>query len=56
MITAHDYCEKIDWLNKNSKGAVSIQYGEDIGPGLDGVYIGFEDPDDALFFKIKYSK
>jgi len=47
------YLEMLDWVNKNSNGSVQTKFVE----GADEVvfYFGFEDKDDALLFKIKYS-
>ena len=42
------YYEMIDWLNLNTKGNV------DIKPFGNKVRIGFEEMDDALYFRIKY--
>ena len=59
--------EIIEWINKNSNGMVSVRvlsgrsvsdgigwYPHPVGP-ITRMCLGFEDPDDALFFKIKYS-
>ena len=49
------YMEMLEWVNKNTAGNVDVKF--DIG-GLCTVryvYLGFEDTDDALIFKIKYS-
>ena len=43
--------EMINWLNNNSIGSIDLKFSENSRH----YYIGFEDPDDALFFKIKYS-
>lgn len=40
--------EKINWVNKNSRNLVDIQFLEDTA------YIAFEDENDALLFEIKY--
>ena len=46
-----DYMMLVDWLNKNSKGSVDIRFVE--GKGME-LIVGFENPDDATFFKIKF--
>jgi hypothetical protein len=48
------------WLNSNSLGKIDVKISLesllDFENGSVGtVYIAFEDPDDALIFKIKYS-
>ena len=47
------YLEMIDWVNKNSYGSVDVWFNDT----PDGVIIdvAFENVDDALVFKIKYS-
>ena len=59
----HDHVEMIDWINKNSIGKVSIRLysaykmkqGWVISPvGKSRVFIGFENLDDAIVFKLKY--
>ena len=59
--------EMIEWLNQNSNGLVSVRIlsGRTVTDGIGWcphpvgpvtrMCLGFEDPDDALFFKIKYS-
>jgi len=43
------YMEKIDWINLNSKGSVDIRF-------TDSTFdIAFENTDDAIIFKIKFS-
>lgn len=56
------YLEMVDWIDKNSKGTVSIQLLPTYEQILQSkyvlkkkVYVGFENTDDAIFFKIKYS-
>ena len=44
-------CEMVDWLNTHSTGLVDLK----IEPILRQYYIAFEDIDDALVFKIRYS-
>ena len=44
-----DHFELISWVNLNTRGAADVK----IVP--EAVYIGFENSDDALFFKVKYS-
>lgn len=43
--------EMVNWIQTNSNGSVDLK----ISDKSQHYYIGFEDPDDALFFKIKYS-
>ena len=43
----------IDWINNNSDGSVDIKFA--IEDAIDIVYFGFENEDDALYFKIKYN-
>lgn len=61
-----DYIEILDWINKNSKGLVHIQIhtAEKLGDewikseahiAKKMAFIGFQNSDDALYFKIKYS-
>jgi hypothetical protein len=50
--TPPDFPLMIDWVESNSNGLVSIKF-------LDGaskayMFVGFENLDDALFFKIKF--
>lgn len=47
------YLEMIDWVNTNSHGSVDVWFNDT----PDGVIIdiAFENSDDALVFKIKYS-
>ena len=42
--------DMIDWINKNSNGNVSLQFSEQDSK----CFIGFENDDDALFFKIRF--
>ncbi len=49
------YTEMLEWVDKNSAGSVDIKFDIGFGSGIDTLYIGFERPDDATFFKIKYS-
>ena len=48
-----DYTEMLDWVNKNSKGSVDIKF--DSNATDHALYLAFEEIDDALIFKIKYS-
>jgi len=48
-----DYTEMLGWVNKNSKGSVDIKFDSNSLKSL--LYLGFEELDDALVFKIKYS-
>jgi len=48
------YTETLDWINRNSRNSVDIAVvGEGAGPV--SIYYAFENSDDALVFKIKYS-
>lgn len=49
------YLEMLEWVNKNSAGSVDVKFDIGFGYGVEAVYLGFEDTDDALIFKIKYS-
>lgn len=46
------YYEMLEWVNKNSKKGVSILLVDKKDTSL---LLAFEDEDDALLFKIKYS-
>jgi len=48
-----EYMEMLEWVNSNSLGSVGVWFNDSAeGPIID---VAFEDPDDALVFKIKYS-
>jgi hypothetical protein len=47
----HEYVSIIDWLNNHSSGSVDIKISE--GRGYE-MFVAFENPDDALVFKIRY--
>lgn len=47
------YLEMLDWVNKNSHGSVDAWF-NDTPTGVI-IDIAFENQDDALIFKIKYS-
>jgi len=47
------WVQMLEWVNSNSNGLVAVKFNN--GYGSEAIYIGFVDPDDALFFKIKYS-
>lgn len=49
------YIDMMDWVDKNSSGLVSTAVAEVTPDGVGEVYFAFENSDDALFFKIKYS-
>lgn len=49
-----DYLEKVEWVNKNSKDLVKIKVCGNFHV-LTDIFFGFENIDDALVFKIKYS-
>lgn len=66
MSKGPNYIEVIEWLNKNSNMLVDVKILEvqryknmwiKSEPYIDNsvIFIGFENSDDALFFKIKYS-
>lgn len=44
-----NFIEMLYWLNTHSTGAVSVKSNEH-----SEMYVGFEKPDDALVFKIKF--
>ncbi len=46
--------EMLNWVNDNSNGLVDMAVVLE-GPGMEAVYVGFENEDDSIFFKIKYS-
>lgn len=46
----NNYNEMLNWIDKNTVGAVAIKNNED-GKEL---YIGFENFDDSLIFEMKY--
>ena len=43
------YLEMLDWINQHSNKSVDVKFHNDT------IYIGFENYDDAIVFKIKYS-
>jgi hypothetical protein len=45
----------LEWVNANSNGSVEVKVVEITHTFPDTIYIGFENPDDATFFKIKYA-
>ena len=47
------YSEMMYWLDNNSKGLVDIKINHT--QNKQAVHIGFENTDDALFFKIRFS-
>ena len=47
------WVQMLEWVHSNSNGLVEVKFNN--GYGSEAIYIGFVDPDDALFFKIKYS-
>jgi hypothetical protein len=49
-----DYIEKVNWVHKNSKDLVKIQVTGNSFEMTD-IFFAFENQDDALVFKIKYS-
>lgn len=46
-----EYVSILDWLNTHSSGSVDIKITEGRGYKM---YVAFENPDDALIFKIKF--
>lgn len=44
------YIEMLEWLNLNSIGSVDVKYASS-----DKIDVAFENRDDALIFKIKFS-
>ncbi len=51
-----NYYHLLDWLNSNSRGKVEIKLSDSMIDNFTvKAFIGFEYPDDALIFKIKYS-
>jgi len=50
-----EYVSMMEWIDQNSKGSVDVKSISD-GYGTLVLYYGFENSDDALVFKIKYSK
>jgi hypothetical protein len=49
-----EYFKMVDWVNENSQGLVDIRFNAATNE-IDTVFVAFEDLDDALVFKIKYS-
>jgi len=47
------YIDMLEWVNLNSNNSVDVKFNN--AYGSEAIYIGFENSDDALFFKIKYS-
>jgi hypothetical protein len=45
--------EMLNWVNDNSNGLVDMVIVE--WAGDESIYVGFENEDDSIFFKIKYS-
>lgn len=54
LLCTPKFIEIIDWVDKNSSGAIDVQFGIGTNNGLDTMYVGFEDEADALIFKIRY--
>lgn len=46
---SYNYAEILYWIDSNSKGLVSVKQTD-----KSKVFIGFENEDDALYFKIKF--
>lgn len=51
-----NYFEKLFWLNNNSIGKVEIKILREINSKTEDseFFFGFENPDDAILFRIKY--
>jgi len=51
------YPEILDWLHSNTSGAVDIKLDYALAPDVRpmDIFVGFENVDDALVFKIKFS-
>jgi len=47
-----EFYSAVDWVNNNTSGSVDIK--RQISGNRAVLYIGFENSDDATFFKIKY--
>lgn len=45
-----NYLEMVDWVDLNSKGSVEVRYASS-----NKIDVAFENSDDAIIFKIKYS-
>lgn len=45
-----NYLDMLDWIDSNSKGSVDVKYASH-----DKIDVAFENVNDALIFKIKYS-
>ena len=54
MNYVHGYYDILDWVNKNSTGRVDVRFENSYG--YEKIYIAFENPNDALIFKIKFSE
>lgn len=52
--TAH-ITEMIYWLHENCNGSVDVVYSPDVVDEPKKVFFGFENKDDALIFRIKFS-
>ncbi len=60
FLTPDNYTEMLDWVNNNTNGSVKVEKSRELyqnGPtsATSMIYMGFENPDDATFFKIKYA-
>jgi len=47
-----EYHKMLEWVDNNSNGAVEVKLGGELV--ITDAYFAFEDPDDALVFRIKY--
>ena len=50
-----NYMEMLEWVNSNSHGAVDVWFNAPVLSDNIMIDIAFENSDDALVFKIKYS-
>lgn len=48
------YVEKVEWVNANSRNSVDIKFSVNSLTHIQYIYFGFENSDDALYFKIKF--
>jgi hypothetical protein len=48
------YIEKVEWVNANSRDSVDIKFSVGSLTQIEYIHFGFENSDDALYFKIKF--